>query len=144
VLATKDVDVAVFSAITGYVGPEEFVPRGSARFLLRRNRFASNTGEDRFSTRMPLLSHAGKLALMEREEDGHVGMVYAADIRQFKWRDGVHEYASPKAVAVSMPIAVTSEVMGVNPFELSAPDSVDFTFGGAFEHFVKKVYSREQ
>jgi hypothetical protein len=126
VVGTRDVDVAIFAAITGYMGPKAVVPPGSARIMQRVNRFSDGETPAVSSIYgIAALSFAGKIALRHNEASGSLPtLVYWANSDQFEPRPGLFPYKSLSSVAVAGGVKVSSAELGVDPYELPAVEGV--------------------
>jgi hypothetical protein len=143
VIGTQDADVAIFAAITGYMGPVCVTPPGSARLMQRVNRFATAPNEEELSPiyRIAALSHAGKVALLNNEASRSVrSFVYLAEADQFETRPGLYPFMAAGVVAVQGGVEVSSRELSIDPYELPSVEAIDWgAQAGPFEDFIRKA-----
>lgn len=141
IIGTQDIDVAIFTAITGYMGPKSVVPRGSARIMQRVNRFSTAkipTVSSLYS--VAALSLAGKIALRDNEASGKLPtFVYWAKEDQFQKRPGLFPFIAFGSMAAQGAVKVSSAELSINPYELPAVESIDWSAEAAlFNEFIKR------
>lgn len=147
VVGTQDIDVAIFAAITGYMGPKPVVPSGSARIMQRVNRFDTMENPTISSLySIAALSFAGKIALRDNEASGKLPtFVYWARADQFGGRPGLFPFTTLSAVAVQGMVKVSSDALNVNPYELPPVEAMDWGAQGAvFKEFSIKIETQER
>jgi hypothetical protein len=126
VIGTRAIDVAIFAAITGYMGPKPVAPQGSARIMQRVNRF--NNAEISSLYSIAALSFAGKIALRDNEtSEGSPTLVYWAKASKFEARPGLFPFVSAGAIAVQGGVEVSTRELSVDPYELPAVESIDWS-----------------